>query len=568
MAEGDFVAPGSTGSTPTSSGGSYQPKPRDPRSVELDDNATIEIRNRYQPTQSGAFPSWFPAQLKRRDAISLLERMSSVEIIYLKQRLWAAGFLTGGTALQGASESGAVTSIPGTESPPTSPVMDAATKDAFLLFFDEAATSKGVNGGPDTLDSYMNRSISARSAERELAFAQTYNYADALEGIQQWAYSKLGRYFTDEETQELLRKTANANTSYDNPLRTQYGGYGNAQGDAAVAALPLRGGSPDSTAQSFLNQLARVYGLQPVSNTGEDAAFRDYRGLTMTGSADQIMALSKYVGDSQLGPNTIWERNDIQAIDPNNPDAGYRLVLAVKDNVEAPQIAGIDLSATQSFGDDVSKFLSAANNGNYQWNQQQGNSFGAYGLSQQIWDYYTTSVFKNIDPNDHSKEAQDAVARAYANDLYSGHHNWQNWEDVAYAFLLNEDVARANRDIRNSAGDPSAFNSRTPNDSRTRVANLLQKMANPVVTGGNLVGGMRVADPYTQMFGDTTGAGAAYMSDPYAIRPRNAEEFYARLQKNAREYSMDETTLNNMFSGLQTLISKFGYDAVIEAGKG
>jgi hypothetical protein len=565
MAEDDYVAFGSGGSAPTSSGGGYQPKPRDPRSAELDDNATIEIRNRYQPTQSGAFPSWFPPQLKRRDAVSLLERMSSVEIIYLKQRLWAAGFLVGGQSL--TSQDG-LTAIPNTESAPTSPVMDVATKDAFLLFFDEAATSKGVNGGQDTLDSYMNRSISARSAERELAFAQTYNYADALEGIQQWAYSKLGRYFSDEETQELLRKTANANTSYDNPLRTQYGGYGSAQGDAAVAAQQLRGGSPDSTAQSFLNQLARVYGLQPLSNTGEDAAFRDYRGLTMTGNADQVIALSKYVGEGQLGPNTIWERNDIEAIDPNNPDAGFRLVLAVKDNVEAPQIAGIDVSATQSFGDDVSKFLSAANNGNYQWNQQQGNAFGAYGLSQQIWDYYTTSVFKNIDPNDHGKEAQDAVARAYANDLYSGHHNWQNWEDVAYAFVLNEDVARSNRDIRNSVGDPSAFNGRTPNDSRTRVANLLQKMANPVVTNGNLANGMRVADPYTQMFGNGTGAGAAYMSDPYAIRPRNQEEFAVRLQRLARESTMGEQTVNGMFSGLENLISKFGYEAVVQAGKG
>jgi len=571
MASDDFNPTGGSGTSGTSStvapsSGGWIAAARNPQSKELDDQTVIELRNRYQPAQSGAFPSWFPQQIRRGDAISLLERMSSIEIIQLKERLWGAGFLTGGTAGAVLAQNGAGSTepVPNTEGPPTSPQMDAATKDAFLLFFDEAATSGGVNGGQDTLDSYMNRKISMNAAARETATAQAFNYADALEGIQTWALSKLGRYFTQEETQDLLRKTANANTSADNPYRTNYGGYGSSNSDAAVNALPLRGGGPDSTAQSYLNQLARVYGLQPLSNVGDGADFRAYRALTMTGNTEQIKALSDWVASNKADSSAVWDRNEIQAIDPNNPEAGYRLILSVKDGAEAPSIAGIDINSTQSFGDDVGKFLNAVKSSSYTWDQKQGNAFGAYGLSQQIWDYYTTNVFRNIDSSNHSQEAQDAVARAYANDLYSGQHNWQNWEDVAYAFVTNEDVARANRNGRNNLGGFRL--TPTPNDSRTRVAGVLQKMANPVVTSA-MPGGY-VADPYTQLYGNSTGVGNAYMSDPYSIRPRTDQEFATRLLKNARDYSMDETTMNNMFNGLQSLFSKFGYDAVIQAGKG
>ena len=150
-------------------------------------------------------------------------------------------------------------------------------------------------------------------------------------------------------------------------------------------------------------------------------------------------------------------------------------------------------------------------------------------FSDEIWNHYTQNVFKNIDTNDHSAAAQDAVARAYAQDLFNGDHNYQNWRQVAIAFLKNEQAATVEREGRNNEGD-NFVNPFLSDEDRVRLSNIMADMGKPLSIASGLVG----VDPYTMMYG-TTGMSVPTVSDPYAGRPRSDTDYANRAMREARD---------------------------------
>lgn len=521
----------------------------------LSDNVMVQTFSPYYPSVSGAFPSWFPQQFARNQVGMLLRSLSAPDIVRLKQRLFAARYLTGGVE-------GEETLSGYYAAPPMDPTIDAATELAFLNLFDDAATQSRAGGGSQTLDSWLNTRIQAEAGKFQRATAEKYDLSGQVEPLQAWAEKNLGRRFRDEEVQELFRITSSPRSSAEQPYQ---GGFGSAEGDVAAGGVTLRGGGQGSTALSFLNQLTRVYGLQPVTSSYPgDSVFDDGRAMEVTGDPARLQMLQQWASTS-LGENGVFEKAEIVSVNPDDPNDS-RLILAVRDGATPPPVNGIDY-AYQSFGDDVSRFLGAVRRPGgeeaYVWDNSQLNQHGAYGLSTQIWDYYTTQVFKNMDPNDHSREAQDAVARAYANDLYSGKHNWQNWEDVAYAFTVNEDVARQNRGSRSSGLLPvrPEFGGNQP---RFRVNNILNNMAKSNMPSSNTATFRN--DLYSQMFGAGTGQGAPYVSDPFAELPSTPGQFGDQLMYNVNRQYADERSHANILGTIVELVSKHGINAL--KGKG
>lgn len=523
----------------------------------LSDTALVQTYSPYYPSVSGAFPSWFPQQLKRSDVVKMLHTMSAPEVVRLKQRLFAANYLQG--------TAGELTGY--YAAPPTDPTVDAATETAFLNLFDDAATQNVAGGGAQTLDTWLNSRIQKESGMFRQATTEKYDLGSQTRVLQTWAEENLGRNLRDEEVQSLFAITSAGSSDFSQPYQS---GFGTGEGDVAANSVTLRGGGQGSTALSFLNQLAKVYGLQPVTSVGVGdgtaaEAFRDGRALEIAGDPDRLQMLAQWA-ITQSGKDSVFDQVTVTGQDPNNPDL-FKIVISVNDGVTPPPVNGIDY-AYQSFGDDVSKFLASVRTVDgksaYAWEDSQTNQFGAYGLSKQIWDYYTTQVFKNMDSNDHSAQAQDAVARAYANDLFSGHHNWQNWEDVAYAFTTNEDVARERRNARMNNGGMSQTSPANDDNVRLRTMKIINGMAKQSLPSRSTA--PFEEDFYSQMFGRGTGQGAPYVSDPFAELPSTPAQYKDRLLNNVQRSYAGEKAHAGILNTIVNLVQKHGLSSL--DGKG
>lgn len=530
-------------------------------------NVTVQTYDRYASSNSGAFPSYFPQIINRNNAAAELNKFTPEEIVRLKQRLWASGYLV---RMDPDPETGQLK-----DSPFAAPPIDASLDGAFLTAFNnlthDAATQKDDNGNPMTLDSLINKGIQARSSTiRDLTMAE-YDLTSQAESVQAWAEKNIGRNLSDGEVQTLFNIVGGSDTSFNSQARSSTNPFGSAANDVAFESEPLTGGGADSKAINWLKNLSNVYGTTVLAdytssnNSGIPAGLREGRGVIVGGSVDNLNRLKEWA-DSQKknsktpeGYNPLFANVELKYENGTDKDP-TSLYLEVNDLAVAPIMTGTSVNY-QSFTDQAARFLQSAkrpgNKAAYNW-EGDGVHRGAYGLSDEIWNHYTTNVFKNMSPDDHSAAAQDAVARAYAQDLFNGDQNFQNWRTVAIAFVANEDAARADRDGRRNEG--ATYRNPFLNDEQLkRVNDLVVAMSQ----NSQLPSGMTGKDPYTMLYGES-GLGVPTVSDPYAGRPRDKNMYNDKLMRAVRHEYVGEKAAASSFSKIIKILQ--GYDSSVMGG--
>jgi hypothetical protein len=547
-------------------GGWFPSDPLTDTSAVDTNNSRVQTYDRYASSNSGAFPSYFPQIVSRKDVRGHLNKFTPEEVVRLKQRLWAAGYLK----RMDPDKDGVLK-----ENVFTAPPIDAELDDATLIAFDnlthDAATRQDDNGNPYTLDSLLNANIQGRSSLAREAVMSEYNLTAQAELVQTWAEKNIGRNLSDGEVQTLFAIVGASDTSFSNQTRSTTMPFGSPANDLAYESEPLTGGGADSKAINYLKNLSNVYGTTVVAdftssqNAGIPAGLREGRGVIVGGNIDSLTRLKEWADSQKDNPDTVAGANPLfETVEfkyENGTDKDPTgLYLAVNELAQAPAMSGVSVNY-QSFTDQTARFLNAIKRPGgdraYNW-EGNGVQRGAYGLSDEIWNYYTTNVFKNIAPDDHSAAAQDAVARAYAQDLFSGDQNFQNWNTVAIAFVRNEDAARSERDGRRNEGD-TYRNPFLGDEERKRLQDIISKMSE----SSGLPAGMTGKDPYTMMYGES-GLGVPTVSDPYAGRPRDENHYNDKLMRAARKEFAGEKAAASSFSKLIKILQ--GYDSSVMGG--
>lgn len=518
------------------------------------DDIMLQTYNAYSPSKSGAFPNYFPQSVNRNKIWAEISRFTPEQVVRLKQRLWAAGYLV-------------FRDEDGKENPFTAPPVNASLNDqsfidAFNLFTQDVATAKDPSGQPVTMDSFLNSRIQDRAPSIREATMAEFDLAVEAEFLQTWAEENIGRNFTDQEVQQLFAIVQRSDTSAFQQARSMDRPFGSPANDVAAMSEPLFGGGPDSKSINWLKSLGEIYGTsvisswRPISDTSATEAMREGRAAILSGDVESLKRLEEWANSQmdtgQSGTsNPLFESVNLRYDNGVDKDP-TGLYLAVNDYARPPALTGVSTDY-RSFSDETARFLQSIKrpgSSAYNW-EGDGVHRGAYGLSDEIWNHYTKNVFKNIDSNDHSAAAQDAVARAYAQDLFSGDHNYRDWRLVAMAFLKNEQVALNEKQGRQNEGDDYTNPLITEDDSN-RISQIIAGMSNPI----NLKKGVIMDDPYTTMYGET-GMGVPTVSDPYAGRPRDAKDYRAKEIRAAREQFFGKSLSNRTFKSVLNVLSNY-----------
>ena len=560
MADNGFVAPTTV---PTQEAGWFASDPFTDIGTADTNDTRIQTYDRYALSSSGAFPDFFPQVVNRNNIQAELMKFTPDQIIRLKQRLWAAGYI------QYRDEYGK--EVPQI-APPTSPQIDTPFLTALNNLTHDAATQVDSNGSAMTMDALINQGIQNRSSVIRSSVMEEFDLTSQAESLQKWALNTIGRNLRDDEVQNLFNIVGASDTSAQSQARSSTNPFGSAANDVAYESEPLTGGGADSKAINYLKNLANVYGTTVLSdfdgssNSGVPAGLREGRGVVVGGSVENLTRLKQWADSQKVNATAdspypaLFETVQLKYENGTDKDP-TGLYLAVNDLARAPIMSGV-ATTYQSFGDQTARFLEAIKRPGgdraYNW-EGDGVRRGAYGLSDEIWNYYTTMVFKNIPTNDHSAAAQDAVARAYAQDLFSGDQNFQNWRTVAIAFIRNEDAARNDRDGRRNEGD--AYRNPFLDDAQlNRVAEVVKNMASVAPS----IGGKAGKDPYTMLYGEG-GLGVPTVSDPYAGRPRNDSMYNDKLMRAARSEYLGEATAASSFNKILSVLQN--YDSSVMGGQ-
>lgn len=530
-------------------------------------NSRVQTYDRYAPNNSGAFPSYFPQIVSRNNIASELSKFTPEEKNRLVQRLWAAGYIV----RQDPDKASGQLADNNLVSPP---MPGQIPNDVFITAVNnlthDAATQVDDNGNAMTLDSLINQGIQNRSSIIREATMFEYDLTMQAESLQTWAESNIGRNLSDGEVQSLFNIVGASDTSINSQTRSSTNPFGSPANDLAYQSEPLTGGGADSKAINYLKNLSNVYGTTVLAdytssqNAGVPAGLREGRGVVVGGSVANLTRLKDWA-ESQQGDAVNNESNPlfetVQLKYENGTDKDPTgLYLAVNELAQAPAMTGVSVNY-QSFTDQAARFLQALKRPGgdkaYNW-EGNGVQRGAYGLSDEIWNHYTKNVFTNISTDDHSKAAQDAVARAYAMDLFSGDQNFQNWRTVAIAFVRNEDAARNERDGRRNEGD-TYRNAFLDDAQKKRVDDLVIAMSE----GSGLPSGTTNADPYAMLYGES-GFGVPTVSDPYAGRPRDYKHYNDKLMRVARQEFAGEKAAAGSFSKLIKILQD--YDSSVMGG--
>ena len=523
-------------------------------------NARVQTYDRYASSNSGAFPSYFPQIVNRNNIEAELYKFTPEEKNRLAQRLWAAGYL-----FRQDLNSNNMLEENFLTAPPANDVTNTVLITALNNLTHDAAVRKDDNGKAMTLDGLINKGIQNRSKQiRENTMAE-YNLTYQAESLQTWAETTIGRNLRDDEIQRLFNIVGASDTSSTSQARSSVSPFGSPANDFAFQTEPLTGGGADSKAINYLKNLSNIYGTTVLAdytssqNGNIPAGLREGRGVVVGGAVANLTRLQEWAesqqGDAVNGvTNPLFETVELKYENGTDKDP-TGLYLAVNDLAEAPAMTGVSVNY-QSFTDQAARFLNAVKrpggDAAYNW-EGNGVQRGAYGLSDEIWNYYTTNVFKNISSDDHSKAAQDAVARAYAMDLFSGDQNFQNWRTVAIAFVRNEDAARSERDGRRNEGN-TYYNPFLDDAQKKRVDDLVIGMSE----GSGLPSGTTGVDPYEMLYGKT-GFGVPTVSDPYAGRPRDYKHYNDKVMRAARSSYLGETAAQATAFNVLKMIQEYQF---------
>lgn len=403
--------------------------------------AMIQLRSTVRPYSSGAFPSWTEQHYTMQGLQGLLGQMTEAEVLQLKQRMWYAGLY---------DEDGSNASIYGGGMPTDGTVTGSDMAAWTTLLTTAASTGSSVE---DTLETSMNQ----RRGVHADAAVDAYDLPGAAAFFQKAANSELGRELTEAEIEELMLaytgpQEAGPEKSPEELAalnRGEYGVFTDTQGNPIEAPSRLTGGGPDSTAIQFGKSVATSFGLAVVEDFpvgGNKPAmdeFAEGRGVRVAGTEENLTRLHDWANE-QLGEGKLFGQVQMRYDDPRNPDKATSVAIVVNQGAPRP-----NMSVTDAYDNPASMFLDAvrrpgpAAQAYGSWEGEGSHRRGAYGMSDQIWDHYTSQL--GIETADTSKSNQDRVATAYAQDLYK---RYGNWEDVALAFRKNETEANKRNEHR------------------------------------------------------------------------------------------------------------------------
>ena len=291
------------------------------------DDARVQTYDRYASSNSGAFPSFFPQIVNRKDIMALLYQFNPEQRVRLKQRLWAAGYIK----YMGKNKDGTVEENP-FAAPPIDASIDEPLINALNNLTHDAATQQDRNGNPYTLDSLINSQIQSRSSStRERTIAE-FDLTAQAEALQSWAQKNIGRDLQDAEIQNLFSIVGASDTSFDNQTRSTVNPFGSPANDLAFQSEPLTGGGADSKAISYLKNLSNIYGTTVLAdysdsnNAGVPMGLREGRGVVLGGNVENLTRLKQWADsqtkdvDPTMGANALFETVQLKYENGNEPE--------------------------------------------------------------------------------------------------------------------------------------------------------------------------------------------------------------------------------------------------------
>lgn len=402
-----------------------------PQNVSIANRAgSLQLWSNYDISGSTLFPNYFPQEITREQLNQFVNGMRADERIRLKRQLWSAGFYSSNRN-QLMSIDATSRTVQGLESD-TSPVWSDKDNDALnnaLSLYDQ---DSGTRSSPISFSAFVANEQKKTAANTQVGIAEAFGTGGLSETLQTWFMELTGRRLKDEEVNQLL----NATFSTDMP-----------GGNMSTRMQYALGGGPTSSSLNIANSLADMYQLtvtagftdnpETVGGASEEFydAFKDGRAVKIAGEDAKLLRFHEWARTQQ---GQLFE--NVRAVYENGGSTPTGVIISFKDGAAIPDFAGANFSNADT-PSQVQRFMSAVRKpGSWEayadWGTQP-NRRGAYGLSDQIWAFYTEQL--GIDQADRTPNAQDRVAAAYIRDLSMKYHN--NWEDVAYAIRLSEEEA-------------------------------------------------------------------------------------------------------------------------------
>jgi hypothetical protein len=427
--------------------------------------SSIYLWNPNALNTQGLFPSRFPSSVSSYDQLVALIRddMSYSERLQFKRKLWAAGFYTQGfSSPAGINEESGISGLQQRED--LTGTWDAKADDAALklLFtnYKETNSQTGTTGRAIDLDNIWADTLSTSAALTREDIVSTYDLPGLATTLQGWSQKNLGRDLTDEEVQKIFQQTL----AFDQEPgeisgTTSQWSATNLETDPLTRQQIVVGGGDNSSAINFGRGLASTYNLvvdaslnmnpKSIGATSEfEEAFQEGRAVKITGDRQRMIKLHEWA-NTQNRPDGVFE--NVRFVYENNSNEPTGLLISMREGAKIPTLAASDFSFGQR-GSDLDKFLDSVKRPGdvyaYSWDGEGPNRRGAYGMSDQIWEFYSNQL--GIDSGDTSITAQDRVARAYVSDLWS---RYGSWKEVALALRVNEDTANRRKAEREAQGE-------------------------------------------------------------------------------------------------------------------
>ena len=435
-----------------------------PPAQSANQSGPVYLWNPNALNTQGLFPKRFPSTVASYNDLVKLVRddMSYQERLAFKRKLWAAGFYAEaepGGIPEGEGPSGYDfgSNLKGTWDD-NQGADDRALRQLFTRYTEDNA-NVGRTGQALDLDTIFSEKLLEESGETRENLISNYDLPGLTLALQDFAGKELGRQFTDEELQGLLQKTFSFDqTPGEVSSSTASWASRNTVADPLTNQQIVIGGGPDSSAINFGRGLAATYNLvvdtaftttpKFVGATEEfEEAFQEGRAVKITGNGQRMIMLHEWA-NTQKTENGVFE--NVRFVYEGNSNEPTGLLLSMREGKRIPPMAMTGFSFGQT-GSDIDKFLDSVKRPGdvyaYSWEGDGPNRRGAYGMSDQIWEFYSNQL--GLDSGDTSITSQNRVARAYVTDLWS---RYGSWTEVALALRVNEDTANRRAAERQAQG--------------------------------------------------------------------------------------------------------------------
>lgn len=500
---------GSTGFQPSLGGSSIATPQR--QNPSIDNRAgSLQLWSNYDISGSTLFPNYFPQEVTREQLNQFVNGMRADERIRLKRQLWSAGFYSASRneLLQVNSTSRTIGGLEPDVSPGWTDLDNKALNNALTLYDQD----NGTRSSPISFSAFVANEQKKTAANTQVSVAEAFGTGGLSETLQSWFMELTGRRLKDEEVSQLL----NATFSTDMP-----------GGNVSTKMQYALGGGPTSSSLNIANSLADMYQLtvtagftdnpETVGGASQEFydAFKDGRAVKISGEDAKLLRFHEWARTQQ---GQLFE--NVRAVYENGGSTPTGVIVSFIDGAAIPDFAGANFSNADT-PSQVQRFMSAVRKpGSWEayadWGTQP-NRRGAYGLSDQIWAFYTEQL--GIDQADRTPNAQDRVAAAYIRDLSMKYHN--NWEDVAYAIRLSEEEADTRIADRISQGAGYVDNLTM---DKMWAKEAVDKMGN----WRALYDPSNLKNTYEAKFG----VGMAGDINPFAGMPKTEDQAMAKLKNN------------------------------------